>query len=131
MFDFNLLNFENKEKPVATGMSFAWRLIRNVAYSLVLVVFSLAVGMWGYHYFEDLGLVDSFVNAAMILSGMGPISLLIHDGSKIFAGVYALYSGFLAITITAFLLAPVAHRVLHSFHAELESDEEGEEKTKK
>jgi len=74
--------------------------------------------MAGYHFFEDMNWVDAFVNAAMILFGMGPVSILQTDAGKIFAGCYALFSGLMFITVTGIVLAPVAHRALHKFHLE-------------
>ncbi len=91
--------------------------------SLVILA-SLALGMLGYRYFEGLDWVDSFVNAAMILAGMGPFSELENDASKVFAGWYALYSGFALVTTIGIIFAPVVHRFLHSFH--LESEGRGE-----
>ena len=124
MFD-RLLDFEHRRQPVAAHHRFVQRFARNVAFSMALVAASLVLGMACYHYFEGMGAVDSFLNAAMILSGMGPATVLRTDGGKIFAGIYALYSGLLIITITGFILAPVAHRVLHRFHVDLEDEEEG------
>ena len=79
---------------------------------------ALGIGMAGYHFIENLGWVDAFENAAMILSGMGPVAMLQTDAGKIFAGCYALFSGLLLITVTGIVLAPVVHRALHKFHLE-------------
>ena len=87
--------------------------------ALAAIVVSLLVGMVGYHWTEGMPWIDAFVNAAMILSGMGPVGDLHTAGGKVFAGCYALYSGLALITIAAILLAPVAHRFLHRFHIEL------------
>lgn len=83
-----------------------------------MVAVALGLGMADYHYFEEMNWVDAFENAAMILSGMGPVSTLQTDPSKIFAGCYALFSGLMFITVTGIVLAPVAHRALHKFHLE-------------
>ena len=74
--------------------------------------------MMGYRAFEPMSWVDAFVNAAMILSGMGPVSSLQSDGGKIFAGCYALFSGLAFLTIIGIFIAPVVHRFLHKFHLE-------------
>ena len=79
---------------------------------------SLAAGMCGYHFLEKLPWVDAFLNAAMILGGMGPVDPVKTGAGKIFAGLYALYSGLALITIAGLLLAPVVHRFLHKFHLE-------------
>jgi hypothetical protein len=76
----------------------------------------LLIGMTGYHCFEGMNWVDSFANAAMILSGMGPLGPLQTTGGKIFAGCYALYSGLALITIAAITFGPVIRRFLHKFH---------------
>jgi len=87
------------------------------AFTFVCVV-SLGIGMAGYHFLEHLGWVDSFVNAAMILSGMGPLAPLQTTSGKIFAGCYALFSGLAFITSIGLIFAPVFHRFLHKFHLE-------------
>ena len=110
--------FERRTSPLLPRNLF-YRRMRN--YSLLgfgILVVALGIGMVGYHVFENLNWVDAFVNAAMILSGMGPVSQLNTDGGKIFAGCYALFSGLVFITATGILLAPVAHRALHKFHLE-------------
>ena len=95
---------------------------RAAMVALGLVVVSLLVGMLGYHVLEGMSWIDAFVNASMILSGMGPLGELHTRGGKIFAGAYALYSGFALLTIAALLLAPVVRRFLHRFHIEMGSD---------
>lgn len=94
----------------------------HFAVSLALAAGSLAIGIAGYHEFEGLSLLDAFLNAAMLLGGMGPIDFPKTEAGKLFAGLYALYSGLLFLVLTAILLAPVFHRVLHRFHFEDESD---------
>jgi len=82
----------------------------------LITAFALGVGMVGYHFFESMSWVDAFVNAAMILSGMGPLSPLQTVGGKIFAGCYALFSGLAFITILGIIFLPAIHRFLHKFH---------------
>jgi hypothetical protein len=95
---------------------------RSARIAFGLVVLSLFVGMLGYHALEGMEWIDAFVNASMILSGMGPVGELHTRAGKVFAGLYALYSGFALLTIAAVLLAPVIHRFLHRFHIEMGSD---------
>jgi hypothetical protein len=95
---------------------------RSARIAFGLVVLSLFVGMLGYHALEGMKWIDAFVNASMILSGMGPVGELHTPAGKVFAGLYALYSGFALLTIAAVLLAPVMHRFLHRFHIEMGSD---------
>lgn len=97
---------------------FAWRLARNTGLALLVVLFSLLIGMLGYQGFEDMPWVDALLNASMILGGMGPVSELHTEAGKIFASLYALYSGLVLIGVTGIILAPILHRVLHIFHAE-------------
>lgn len=112
--------FEHRREPLASRSVFVGRMIASLAVSLLVVILSLALGMWGYHSFENMTWIDAFANASMILSGMGPLQPLETDAGKIFAGVYALYSGLAIITITGITLAPVVHRFLHRLHADEE-----------
>jgi hypothetical protein len=79
---------------------------------------SLGLGMTGYHVFEKLPWIDAFLNASMILSGMGPVAPIQTDAGKIFAGCYALFSGLTLVAILGIIFAPVVHRFLHKFHLE-------------
>ena len=82
------------------------------------VAFALGIGVIGYHVFAGFGWVDSFLNAAMILTGMGPVGTLTSTSAKLFASFYALFSGLVFLTLIVTLLTPVVHRVLHRFHVE-------------
>ena len=84
----------------------------------LLVTVSLVVGMAGYHWLEGAPWLDAFVSASMLLSGMGPVGEPQTSAGKLFAGLYALYSGFVALISAAVLAAPVLHRFLHRFHIE-------------
>ena len=75
-----------------------------------------------------MGWADSFVNAAMILSGMGPVGELHSTAGKVFAGFYAIFSGLVIVIATGFVLAPIFHRVLHTLHLEDDEDEKQDEK---
>ena len=86
----------------------------GLASSLLLV--SLAIGMWGYSYYEHMDWRDAFVNASMLLGGMGPLKTDLSDNGKVFAGIYALYSGLVVIAIAGLLLAPAVHRLMHKVH---------------
>jgi len=112
------LHFEHRREPLASPEHFSTRLLSNGLWAAGTIVAALAIGMAGYMGFEGMGLVDAFVNAAMILSGMGPLSPLHSDGGKIFAGIYAIVSGLLIFGIAGLILAPVYHRLLHRFHVD-------------
>jgi hypothetical protein len=95
---------------------FAARVARHVLAALGLLGVSLALGIGGYMHFERLSLVDAFLDAAMLLGGMGPVHTPVTTGGKVFAGLYALYAGLVFIVTTALVLTPLAHRLLHKFH---------------
>ena len=97
---------------------FYQRLARSCAAGIVLVAFSLSLGMSGYHWIAGLPWIDAFLDSAMILSGMGPLSPLRGDAAKLFAGCYAIFCGFALLTTAAVILSPVIHRALHAFHLE-------------
>jgi hypothetical protein len=97
---------------------FYHRFLMALALSAGLIGFSLGLGIVGYHGIAGLNWVDSLLNAAMILTGMGPVNSLSSDAAKLFASAYALFSGVVFITATGILLTPVFHRVLHRFHLE-------------
>ena len=95
---------------------------RALAIWLALTLFGLVIGVAGYAAFEGMSLVDAYVNAAMILSGMGPLTELKTTAGKIFAGTYAIFSGLVIVIAASFVLAPIFHRVLHRFHVESAKD---------
>ena len=119
----HLTNFERRNQPLAPRRVFLLRLGNNLLVALALVFVSLLAGMVGYRVTEGMPWLDAFVNAAMILSGMGPVGELQQPAAKFFAGCYALYSGLLVVITTGIILAPVVHRVVHGLHAESEDDE--------
>jgi hypothetical protein len=110
--------FERRGQPVVSRRKFLVRMGVAIGLWLFLTIAGLAIGIAGYAFFEGMSLVDAFVNAAMILSGMGPMGELKTTGGKVFAGFYAIFSGLIIIIATGFVLAPIFHRVLHRFHVE-------------
>ena len=92
------------------------RQLRYVLVALLFIVVSLAIGTAGYMGFAHLSFTDAFLNASMILGGMGPVDTLPNEASKWFASFYALYSGVALLTIVAAMLAPTIHRLLHVLH---------------
>ncbi|MGE0006990.1 MAG: hypothetical protein AB7S92_15550 [Parvibaculaceae bacterium] len=117
----HLFEFESKTQRLAAPRSFALRLMRNALWSAGFILIWLVIGMAGYGGLEGMSPVDAFVNAAMILSGMGPVGTLATTGGKIFAGVYAIVSGIVIFGIAGIALAPLFHRMMHKFH--LQDDE--------
>jgi hypothetical protein len=123
--------FEHRRHKLATHREFAHRMLKAVLLWLAITTAGLAIGIAGYAGFEGLSLVDAFENAAMILSGMGPVTDLKNTSAKLFAGFYAILSGLIIVIASSFVLAPMFHRVLHSFHVEGSEDEEDEGKKRK
>jgi hypothetical protein len=96
--------------------AFLRRQLVHLMFSLAVLSGSLALGMWGYQHYEHLSWRDAFLNAAMILGGMGPVKQDFSEPGKIFAGVYALYSGLVVIAVTGLLLAPGVHHIMKRVH---------------
>jgi hypothetical protein len=92
------------------------RMARHLGAAFGIVVLSLLIGIWGYHHFEHLNTLDAFLNAAMLLGGMGPVESPQSDGGKLFAGFFALYAGLVFLVVAGLGLAPIVHRILHKFH---------------
>ncbi len=121
---FALTHFEHRREPVISRRRFLHRMVKAFALWFALTVLGLAIGIAGYAFFEDMSFVDAYANAAMILSGMGPLSTLNTTGGKTFAGSYAIFSGLVIVVATSFVLAPIFHRVLHHFHVEQEGQDD-------
>ena len=113
-----MFRIEHKSEPVLAWPLFIRRLSLSLGVGAGLIAGSLVAGMAGYHYLEGLPWLDAFLNAAMILSGMGPLAQTQTVAGKIFAGLYALYSGFAVLVIAGIAFGPVVHRLLHRFHAD-------------
>lgn|SRR5262245_29119373 len=97
---------------------FALRVLRHFLFALGLLILSLGVGMEGYMRYVGPDGYDAFLFASMLLGGMGPVGDIATPAAKIFAGLYALYSGLVFLVVVAILLGPVVHRALHRFHWE-------------
>ena len=110
--------FEHHRQPLLPRSVFYARVAQAASIGLSIIIVSLGLGMGGYRILEKMTWLDAFVNAAMILSGMGPIAPLHTSGGKLFAGCYALFSGLAVITSTGVIFVPVFHRFLHKFHLE-------------
>lgn len=118
--------FEHHKQPLISRQEFLKRLLRYAVGAFLLVAISWLIGILGYHLLESLPWIDSTLNAAMILGGMGPVDQLHTTAGKLFASFYALFSGIVFLFSVGVLLAPVIHRLMHQFH----QLKEGEEKTK-
>ena len=110
--------FEHHHEKLLPRRLFLRRVAKYVAISLSIILVSLVVGMVGYRMTEGYSWVDSFLNAAMLMGGMGPVGALHTDAGKVFAGIYALYCGLIELVAIGIFAAPIVHRFLHHFHLE-------------
>jgi hypothetical protein len=115
--------FERRHEPLASRAKFFRRMVKYALLALGFIAVSLVIGMAGYHYFEGMAWIDAFVNSAMLMGGMGPVSELHTDAGKLFAGAYALYCGLVVIIAIGIVAAPLLHRILHHFHLEAAAGE--------
>jgi hypothetical protein len=115
------MNFESMQEPLAPRARYHRRVIRASLVAGSVIGASLVIGVLGYRVFGGLdSWVDCLYNASMILGGMGPVTELKTNAGKVFASIYALYSGVTLLTSVGVLLAPSLHRALHRFHIETE-----------
>lgn len=112
--------FERRSERLASQSVFTTRMLRYGFVTAGIILFSLGIGMLGYHYLESLSWIDSLLNASMILGGMGPVNTLQTNAGKVFASFYALYSGIILLASVGILVTPIFHRFLHRFHLDLE-----------
>ena len=119
-----LFSYEKRHQPVASRAVFYNRHHEECPVGACHRGAFAAVGTAGYAYFEGMLVLDAFANAAMILSGMGPLTPLYTAGGKIFASIYAVVSGLLLFAIAGLMLAPIYHRILHRFHVDAEDEKD-------
>jgi hypothetical protein len=108
--------YEPRHRPPIPRQHFVRRMAIHVAVASAFIAGSLLIGMAGYASFEHLAWRDAFLNAAMLMGGMGPVESPQTPGGKLFAGFYALYCGLIVLIAAAIILAPAFHRFLHKFH---------------
>lgn len=117
-----MFRYEKRHEQLISKVAFLRRLGHAFGVIFMMIGLSLFTGMLGYHELENLSWTDSFLNASMLLGGMGPVNEMKTEAGKIFAGVYALYSGLAFLVLAGLLFGPIAHRVLHSFHYDSEEE---------
>jgi hypothetical protein len=110
--------FEHRTRPLLNRRAFLRRAGRHLVWAGAIVACSVSAGTLGYHVFGRLVWIDAFLNASMILGGMGPVDRMETSPAKLFAAVYALFSGLVFIGIMGVVLAPWLHRLIHRFHLE-------------
>jgi len=108
--------FERRHEELAPVHVFIKRVLLCIGLAILLILIALFIGIIGYHWTAGLGWVDSLLNASMILGGMGQVDPLTNTAAKVFASVYALFSGLVFIAVMGFVFSPIAHRMLHKFH---------------
>jgi hypothetical protein len=111
--------FEHHKRPLLPKRDFYRRQARYTCLSLSILAVSLGLGTAGYHGFGSLSWTDAFLNASMILTGMGPVDRMDTEAGKLFASFYALYSGIAFLTMAGVLFAPIYHRFLHKMHLDM------------
>ena len=115
----HIFRYERRNQPLLPWRTFLLRRVsRTLAACGAVIVASLVIGMLGYRMTEGMDWLDAFLNAAMILGGMGPVATMNHPAGKLFAGIYALYSGLVLVGTAGLLLTPFLHRLMHRFHLE-------------
>ncbi|MFN2280847.1 MAG: hypothetical protein ACK2TZ_03220 [Anaerolineales bacterium] len=115
-----MMIYEHHSQPLLSRKLFLVRLLRHGALSWSLLLVSLGIGILGYHYLNNLNWIDSLLNASMILGGMGPVDKLTTDASKIFASLFAIFSGVVFLVGAGVVFPPIAHRILHRMHLDEE-----------
>jgi hypothetical protein len=108
--------YESKSDPLLPRAKFRRRVLKHAAIALGLIAFSIGIGIVGYCQFEHLGVLDGFLNSAMLLGGMGPVNPPTTPAGKLFAGFFALYAGLVFIVTAGLLFAPLVHRLMHRLH---------------
>jgi hypothetical protein len=119
---YHIHMFEHRKEPLLSRRGFLRRMLGSFCVALMIAGGSLAGGSVGYHLFGELDWIDSFLNASMILGGMGPVDPMRTVAGKLFAAFYALYSGIAFLSMMAVITAPVAHRFIHQFHLASDDD---------
>jgi hypothetical protein len=110
--------YEHKRQPLASRRTFYQRVLKNLLVAAVILLICLIIGIIGYHFLANAPWIDALHNAAMILSGMGPVIEICSTAGKLFSSAYALFSGVIFVATIGFILAPAIHRLFHRLHIE-------------
>lgn len=116
------MKFEHRTQKIAPVKLFVFRILRYSFFAILLILVSILIGLFGYHYLGQISWLDSFHMSAMILTGMGPVAEMKTTPGKLFSSFYALYSGIAFLSITAVFFAPIIHRLLHILHMDDDSE---------
>jgi len=115
-----LFLLEHHKQELLPRHLFVRRLFITISICFLILAIWILGGMAGYHFLGQLTWIDSFLNSAMIVGGMGPVNALISPDAKIFAGIYAILSGVIFLVVFGLLIAPIFHRLLHKFHLDVD-----------
>lgn len=110
--------FERRQDQLAPRSIFIKRIVATLLVAFAVIAVALMIGITGYHFLSGFNWIDSLLEASMILGGMGPVRELPNDAAKVFASIYALFSGLILIAVMGIILSPVLHRVMHKFHVD-------------
>ena len=113
--------YEAKDEPLITRSQFCWRLSTHVVIAVLAIAVSTLIGMLGFIYFEQMSWHDAFLHAVFLLGGLGTISVPHSVAGKLFLGCYGLYAGLIFVAVLGVVFAPVAHRILHTFHLDTDN----------
>jgi hypothetical protein len=114
--------YEQHSQPLISRKAFLLRMLAHTLGALLIIVSTLLIGILGYHILAGFTWIDSLLNASMILGGMGPVDPVTTSIGKVFASIYALFSGIIFLVVVGVLFAPLFHRFLHRFHMELDEE---------
>lgn len=115
--------YEHRTQPLLPRRKFLRRLAKHGLVATGVVAVSLGLGILGYHFVAGLSWVDALLNASMILTGEGPVDAMRTQAAKLFASLYSLFAGVVFLAIAGILMAPVAHRLLHRLHLDVQDGE--------
>ena len=110
--------YEQRTHRLLAWPHFLRRAARHLLLALLILVSAVVIGTCGYHVAGRLAWIDAFLNASMILSGMGPVDRMETETAKLFAALYALFSGLVFIGVAGTIVAPWLHRLFHWIHLE-------------
>ncbi len=114
--------YENFNDPLASREKYHSRVFKAGSVAFVIFIFALSLGILGFRFLVRLAWINSFLNASMMLGGIGgEISEFKTDEGKIFAGCFALFSGVTFLSSMAIFLSPIVHRFIHKFHIDIKS----------
>jgi hypothetical protein len=117
------MKLEHHKEQLASPRTYAIRQLTFLFAAMLFIALSLSIGIWGYMHYGHLRFVDALLNASMIMGGMGPVDILRSDDAKVFASLFALYSGIALLTTVAVILTPMVHRLLHRLHLEQKEED--------